>query len=287
VYVYSATPAFPTLTYNATNYWVDVVFSTTSTAPTLATIALNSGTVGTTVAVTLTGTNLSGATLNLGSGLTANNVVTSATQITASLVIAANAPLGPQNITVTTAGGTSNIVVFTINAAVTSPPPLSGATIWPSSAVPAVPANADRGASELGVKFRSDVAGSITAIRFYKGSTNTGTHTAQLWSSTGTLLAQGVFSGETASGWQQLNFTTPVPIAANTTYIAAYHTTSGGYSSDLNYFAATGADNPPLHALGSGVDGGDGVYVYSAVPAFPLFTYGTTNYWVDVVFDTQ
>jgi len=58
------------------------------------------------------------------------------------------------------------------------------------------------GAVELGVKFWSDVNGSITGIRFYKASTNTDTHVANLWTSSGTLLTTAMFTGETASGWQ-------------------------------------------------------------------------------------
>jgi hypothetical protein len=70
---------------------------------------------------------------------------------------------------------------------------------------------------ELGVKFQSDVNGSITGIRFYKGEADTDVHTGSLWSSTGVPLATGTFTGETASGWQQLNFSSPVPITPNTT----------------------------------------------------------------------
>ena len=101
-------------------------------------------------------------------------------------------------------------------------------------------------AVELGVKFRSDVAGTITGIRFYKASTNTGTHVGNLWSSTGTLLATATFANETASGWQQVNFSTPVAITANTVYVASYHTNVGHYSDNLNYFASQGVDSPPL-----------------------------------------
>ena len=36
---------------------------------------------------------------------------------------------------------------------------------------------------ELGVKFYSEVGGAIKGIRFYKSSANTGTHVANLWSS--------------------------------------------------------------------------------------------------------
>ncbi|MCA1466256.1 DUF4082 domain-containing protein, partial [Bradyrhizobium sp. NBAIM18] len=77
---------------------------------------------------------------------------------------------------------------------------------------------------EVGVKFTASVNGTITGLRFYKGSLNTGPHIADLWSSTGTLLATATFTNETASGWQQVNFSTPVAITAGTTYVASYHT---------------------------------------------------------------
>jgi hypothetical protein len=51
-----------------------------------------------------------------------------------------------------------------------------------------------------------------------------------LWSSTGTLLATATFTGETGSGWQQVNFATPVTISANTIYVASYHANNGHYS---------------------------------------------------------
>jgi hypothetical protein len=159
-------------------------------------------------------------------------------------------------------------------------------TIWNTSAVPAVPADPDTGAVELGVRFRSDVNGTITGIRFYKGSTNTGTHTGSLWSNTGTLLATATFSGETASGWQQVLFATPVSVAANTVYVASYHTAVGHYAADANYFATAGVDNVPLHALADGVSGANGVYVYGTGGTFPSNTFQSTNYWVDVVLNT-
>jgi hypothetical protein len=155
-------------------------------------------------------------------------------------------------------------------------------TIWPSSAVPLNPNEPDSSSVELGVKFRSDTAGSITAIRFYKSSQNTGTHVAHLWSSSGTLLASATFSGETSSGWQQVNFTTPVSVSANTTYIASYSAPKGHYSDDYSAFTSAGVDNAPLHALRSGVDGPNGVY--GDPGTFPTSSSVDDNYWVDVVF---
>ena len=66
---------------------------------------------------------------------------------------------------------------------------------------------------------------------------------------TGTLLATATFTGETASGWQQVNFATPVAITANTTYVASYHTNVGHYCVNDGTSRPAGVDNAPLHAL--------------------------------------
>src|SRR5689334_7323252 len=95
-------------------------------------------------------------------------------------------------------------------------------TIWPGTATPGTAAFADNSAVNLGVEFRSDQAGFITGVRFYKGASNTGTHIGNLWSATGTLLGSATFTNESATGWQQASFGAPVQIAANTTYIASY-----------------------------------------------------------------
>ena len=159
-------------------------------------------------------------------------------------------------------------------------------TIWSPSTTPAVASDSDTGSVNLGVKFRSDQAGFITAIRFYKGTANTGTHVGALWTSGGAQLATATFSGETASGWQQVNLPSPVAIAANTVYVVSYLAPVGRYAADTGYFATNGTDSPPLHALQNGVNGGNGVYAYASGLAFPSQTFQSTNYWVDVVFST-
>src|SRR5450759_801403 len=99
------------------------------------------------------------------------------------------------------------------------------------------------------MKFRSDVAGAVTGVRFYKAAANTGTHTGNLWTSTGTLLGSVTFTNETASGWQQANFATPIAIAANTTYVVSYYAPQGHYANNTAFFTSAGVNNPPLHAL--------------------------------------
>jgi hypothetical protein len=159
-------------------------------------------------------------------------------------------------------------------------------SIWASTAVPGVVDSGPDSAVELGVKFRSDVNGKVTGIRFYKAAANTGTHVGNLWSSAGTKLGSATFSGETASGWQQVSLATPVAITSNTVYVVSYHASNGHYSEDDNYFASKGVDSPPLHALTNGVSGGNGVYAYGTSSAFPSSTWNAANYWVDVVFTT-
>ena len=90
------------------------------------------------------------------------------------------------------------------------------------------------------------------------------------------------FSGETASGWQTMNFSAPVNISANTTYVASYHTAVGFYSVNGNYFQ-TAFTNGALTALANGSGGGNGVYLYGP-GGFPSNTFNATNYWVDVAF---
>ena len=142
----------------------------------------------------------------------------------------------------------------------------------------------------MGVKFTSEVFGSVTGVRFYKAAANTGTHVGSLWSESGTLLASATFTSETASGWQQVNFSTPVQISPNTTYVVGYLAPKGHYSADSYYFyspSPTGPktlNSPPLHAVPASATTSNGLYSYATTSTFPTSTYNGTNYWVDPVF---
>ncbi|MER5636119.1 DUF4082 domain-containing protein [Kitasatospora sp. NPDC002227] len=175
----------------------------------------------------------------------------------------------------------------TVTVPITVGPQQCPCTIWPSSAVPAHVDSGDAGAIELGVKFRTTANGSVTGVRFYKSALNTGTHTGSLWASDGTLLGTGTFTGETASGWQQLTFAQPVPVKANTTYIASYYAPNGHYSYDDGYFTGQGAGIDPIKALMAGADGDNALYRYNTGGGFPSSSYHSSNYWVDAVLDTS
>lgn len=153
-------------------------------------------------------------------------------------------------------------------------------SFWPNSTIPStVEVTSDTSSVTLGLQFSSDVPGSVTGVRFYKGPHNTGSHVGTLWSKTGTKLAEVTFSGETSSGWQQANFSAPVSIAANTPYVMSYLAPNGNYADDQSYSWAS-LSAAPLHVSGSS----PGVFAYGSAASFPNGTWNGSNYWIDPVF---
>lgn len=178
--------------------------------------------------------------------------------------------------------------VMATNSAGNSPTSAASSTIVPRNSIfehgtPAIVDAGDTSPANLGLKFRSDVAGSVTGMRFYKAPANTGGHVGSLWTTGGTLLAQGTFGGETASGWQALTFASPVTLDANTTYVVSYLAPNGRYSVTGAGFGLGGISNVPLHALADSVSP-NGVYSYGSTSAFPTNNFNAGNYWVDVLF---
>ena len=172
-------------------------------------------------------------------------------------------------------------VVFNTSPTVGTAAP---ASLWAPTAVPDTPAVASAATAELGLTVMSDVPGYITGVRFYKGSNNLGTHIGYLWSSSGTMLAYVAFTNESATGWQQANFASPVAIDANTAYVLSYWAPEGHYACDTGYFATSGVTNLMLYAPPDGQYGPNGSYATSQ--AFPSGSSNASNYWVDVVFTT-
>src|SRR5262249_36675779 len=117
-------------------------------------------------------------------------------------------------------------------------------SIWQNAAPSGAVDAADTSPVNLGVQFRPSASGFITGVRFYKETDNTGMHIGSLWSSTGTLLASGTFSSETASGWQELDFTSPVAVTAGTTYVASYFTSTGHYAATTNGLSSAVTNGP-------------------------------------------
>jgi hypothetical protein len=160
------------------------------------------------------------------------------------------------------------------------------ASLWPTRTIPGTITSSDAKNVEVGVKFRANVAGQVTAIRFYKGAQNTGVHTGSLWDDKGNLLATVTFKNESLSGWQTASLAQPIVIAANVTYTVSYHAPKGHYSYNYNYFNTVHTKGN-LTALANTTTSGNGVYAYSSSVAYPQQSYKATNYWVDLVFKTH
>jgi hypothetical protein len=111
-----------------------VEFQGTIPAPTLTSITPNTGARGTAVSVTLVGTNFTGSTTIAvsGTGVTVSGIsISSTTQLTATFTIGGTAATTARNVTVTTAGGTSNAVTFTVIL----PPAPTLTSVTPNSGV--------------------------------------------------------------------------------------------------------------------------------------------------------
>ena len=291
VYAYGAANGFPSSSFNASNYWVDVVYSPTSgtTPPTVTTVTPAAGSTGAPVSVAPTATfsqavvpSTASFTLKDSGG---NNVVG---------VVSFNGPATVATFTPSSSLAASTTYTATVSGAQnTSGTPMSSpftwsfstgavaqcpCSIWQNAAPSGAADAADTSAVNLGVQFQASSSGKITGVRFYKETDNTGSHVGSLWTASGTLLASGTFSGETASGWQELDFSSPVAVTAGTTYVASYHTNTGHYAYTSNGLSSA-VTNGPLTALASG-----GVYAYGAANGFPSSNFNASNYWVDVVY---
>jgi hypothetical protein len=130
---------------------------------------------------------------------------------------------------------------------------------------------------ELGTKITVSSPVSLTAIRFYKGTGETGTHVGRLWAAAGQQVASVTFRLETATGWQQASLATPVSLTPGVTYVVSvgvntrFVTTSGGLRTQLS--------NGPLASV---ADGLNGVFA-NAAGVFPTGSWQSSNYFVDAV----
>ena len=205
-----------------------------------------------------------------------------------------DAATGKVTFTPAAALATSTTYTATLTATSTTGQELSGGSTWSFTTVPAPRTEGtcpctlyqdtvtptllevkDGVPLTLGVRFASSVEGNITGIRFYKAAGNTGAHTGTLFTAAGQQLATITFTNETTAGWQTATFSQPVPITANTEYVAAYTTPTGTYSATPGGFNSGFTSGPLRTTEGSGT--------FTNGATFP--TNGSnTSYLVDVVF---
>jgi hypothetical protein len=292
LFVYGSAPAFPTSTFNASNYFVDAVFNASPplgapTAVTAATAGSGSATVSWT-APSNGGSAITSYTVTPFAGTTAGTPVT----------VSGSPPATAATVTGLTNGTAYTFTVTATNGSGTGPASTSSNVVTPEASItcpcnifgtksPTTVDSGDGSSLTLGTAFTTDTNGFIAGVRFYKASTNTGTHVGSLWSATGQLLAQATFTSETASGWQQVTFSSPVAVTAGTTYVVSYFAPNGHYSFTTGGFNSM-VSAPPLYGLATGsTPNGNGLFVYGASSAFPNGTFQGDNYYVDPVFTTS
>jgi hypothetical protein len=214
-------------------------------APTLTSINPNTGVLATSVPVTLTGTNLTGASWSVATIAAYPNItfgpltVVSPTTATSTLTIAANTAIGAKNLALSTPGGITNPVTFTV-----TPPPAPTLTgIAPPSAL--------RGSSVLVTLTGTNLTGGTLNTAAYPNITVSGvTVTATQITATFTITAA------TSIGAKSIIVTTPGgPSNAETFTVLAPSLTSISPTSGLR------GTTVPVTITGNGLTGATAVTV--------------------------
>ncbi|HEY9293779.1 MAG TPA: DUF4082 domain-containing protein [Microlunatus sp.] len=136
-------------------------------------------------------------------------------------------------------------------------------------------AQADQEAVTVGTQVTADQPGTITAVRFYKGAGNTGSHLGAIYGATGKLLAKTTFTKETASGWQTATLASRLTLKAGLTFYVAVFMPRGGYVAQ---------DVFPWPHRSPSLTATSAVYTYGSELAYPTKVYKSANYFIDVEF---
>ncbi|MCA1362864.1 DUF4082 domain-containing protein [Bradyrhizobium sp. IC3069] len=186
VYTYGTGNLFPTSTYNASNYWVDVVSNGTSGSNQQPVATADNGfhaTQGVPFTIdgaaqlandtdpngdALTITGVSGAANGTASFNAQNNSVT---------FTSASGFTGPTSFDYSISDGRGGTASASVNVTVHAPSS-NVVSLFSSNPTPSVVSANDGQAIEVGMKFQASAPGDIIGLRFYKGPSNTGTHVA-------------------------------------------------------------------------------------------------------------
>lgn len=285
-YLYGAAGGFPVNDHNSTNYFVDVVFQPDPPSVTIGSRTPGSGATDVVrsvrPSVTFSEPIVPGWSMTVQQGTTpvpgaaqlssdqrtlrfvpsaALDAATTYTVTVSGVVSVEDAALGTQSWSFETeVGSTATVSLF-------------------GDETPAIPAVNEGLPIELGTAFTPSVDGVVTAVRFYKGEGNTGTHTGSLWTDDGTLLGRVTFTDESETGWQTATFATPVPVSAGNGYVVSYFAPKGRFAIQGGYFQTPKVVGP-LTAPATR----NGRYRYGSVTQFPIDDNNAASYFVDVVF---
>ena len=282
--VFGSPGAFPAASYQGSNYFRDIVFVPAAVGPAVKiglTPASSNAQTGNAVAYTASIQDANGNPVITATGPISFTVSGVSGSFNPASPVSAVGGSATSNLTASTAG----TAIVTASAAglpsatatlIVSNPSTGSQSLF-TTQTPASPSLTDGVPYEIGTKFRLARSGSITAIRYWKASADTGTHTGRIWSSSGSLLASVTFTGESASGWQQRALATPLAVQPNTTYTVSvnigsrYPLTSGGLANQIV--------NGDISSIADGNNG-----VFGNPFAFPTNSWQNSNYFRDIVF---
>jgi hypothetical protein len=145
----------------------------------------------------------------------------------------------------------------------------------------------------LAVEFYVTEDCDLTAAYYWQPSSNTNTNTRWGWlfqgdASSGSAIAETDHLAPSGSGWQRLPYASPVALTANTRYRMAVFFASGGYAATTLFFdtGQPGLANGPLVVPpkpdAQGNDQNLYYYSSSSPPPYPIDSFNSASYWVDV-----
>jgi hypothetical protein len=139
----------------------------------------------------------------------------------------------------------------------------------------------DTSSIELGMRFRTVEAGKVLGVQVYKAARGRGKtpKKATLWGPGGQRLASAKIGKVKGKGWVKVTFAKPVALTVKADYVVSVFAPKGRYAATPGWFTQK-VRTGPLRAPGRD----NGVYAYGGRSTYPTSTYGSTNYWVDVVF---
>lgn len=140
-------------------------------------------------------------------------------------------------------------------------------------------------AVQAGVRINVTCDGTFPGVWWYRTTEDTGTITATVWSTSGTLIATEASTLVSAGpGWKFLPFTSPPSVVAGTQYIVAVYHPNGAYAYSTNGFTARSLTSPGGCLTIPASSSNNSVYAYSSSPVFPNLSYADSEYFISPAF---
>lgn len=170
-----------------------------------------------------------------------------------------------------------------------------------TSQTPTTPNDDNGGPVVVATGMYFTVSGFVTHIRFFAATTVSGTYTGGLYqqtadddpagTGTGTLLGSATFGAITGGAWNTVAIG-PVAVSANTTYRSAVCITNGRFARTGAFWGSSLTNGNIIGIQNNSNPVGLGetdnpTYEDSGTLVYPNNFFDTSNYFVDVVFETS